>query len=57
MFQSAERSDTRQFRHSLWLDLEKDGVLVSDDWGVEFATLRLRALELSDGRETASSIC
>ncbi|GAB0167913.1 hypothetical protein LSPCS325_13500 [Lysinibacillus sp. CTST325] len=42
--------------HSLWLDLEKEGVLVSDGWSVAFAALGLRALDLSDGRDLASSI-
>lgn len=56
-FNLLAHSDTRQYRHSLWLDLEKEGVLVSEGWGVAFAALRLWALELSDGREMASSIC
>ncbi|WP_285397532.1 hypothetical protein [Lysinibacillus sp. fls2-241-R2A-57] len=41
----------------MWLDLENEGVLVSNGWGVAFAALRLCELELSDGREMASSIC
>ncbi|MEY9977282.1 hypothetical protein ABH968_002228 [Lysinibacillus sp. RC79] len=50
------RSDIRQSRHSSWLDLEKECVLVSDGWGVAFAALRLWALDLSNGREMAFSV-
>ncbi|WP_317956104.1 YncE family protein [Paenibacillus chitinolyticus] len=41
--------------HRLWLDTEKNRVLVSDGWGVAFSALRLRALDLNDGRELASA--
>ncbi|GBF74417.1 hypothetical protein PA598K_02760 [Paenibacillus sp. 598K] len=41
--------------HRLWLDPEYNRVMVSDGWGVAFAALRLRALDVSDGRELAAA--
>lgn len=57
MFHSAGHSDIRQSRHSLWLDLEKECVLVSDGCAVAFACIATMGFYLSDGREMASSIC
>jgi hypothetical protein len=55
MFQSAGRA-VISGNLGLWLDLEKECVLVSDGWGVAFAALRLWALDLSNGREMESCV-
>lgn len=41
--------------HRLWQDTDDNAVLVGDGWGIAWAALRLRALDLEDGHERLST--
>ena len=41
--------------HHFWIDHDEERLLVSDGWGIAYASLRLRAFSLDSGREVTSA--